>query len=187
MADDVLPLQVLELSKQVLLSSKKLADLVNHESTTEEAIIEAAKSTAGVTSQLITAISETASSLGGTNDDTAVQKQIQKLSREIRASVLDLIQATKDAISNPFDFQSSQKLQNCCGVVANYIKDVTDLLILMKRAQKVHHSSRESSSSSGSSSASEPTSPASLARYFFLIVSYEKIFIYFFQPAFLWK
>lgn len=42
---------VFELSRQVLVQSRTLADLINLESTTEETIISAAKQTASITSQ----------------------------------------------------------------------------------------------------------------------------------------
>lgn len=113
--------QVLELSRQVLVQSKHLADLINVEGTTEDAIIDSAKQTAGTTAQLYNTLSE---ALQHGSTDQAIKTSLLTAAKEVRGAILDLIQSTKDALLNPFDFQATQKVQNCCVTVATNVKEV---------------------------------------------------------------
>lgn len=162
MASDQSPMvaSVLELSRQVLVQSKHLADLINVEGTTEDAIIDSAKVrplvatrakrahvlrrarssasasvpsalhpfpahapsqlTAGITAQLYNTLAEAVQH--GSSDQ--LRASLLNSAKEVRSAILDLIQSTKDALLNPFDFQATQKVQNCCVTVATNVKEV---------------------------------------------------------------
>ena len=135
MATEVAPVvgAVLELSRQVLVQSKHLADLINVEGTTEDAIIDAAKLTAGITAQLYNTLAE---AVQHGSSDQALKTSLLNSAKEVRAAILDLIQSTKEALLNPFDFQATQKVQSCihgdtpitlASGVSMKIKDLVDL------------------------------------------------------------
>lgn len=58
--------------------------------------------------------------------------------KEVRSSVLELVQAARSVFSNPFDFLSKQVLDNCRNNVGRYPRRAYFLLISMCIISKLH-------------------------------------------------
>lgn len=120
--------QVTELAKQVLLESKSLAEVVTAEDA-EERFPEHARQAATATSRLIEVVN------AANIEDFQQQEELLQATREARDCLLELCRATKAAISNPYDFLTTQKLQNCRKGIALAIKQVLEISELIKEPQ----------------------------------------------------
>lgn len=120
--------QVTELAKQVLLESKALAEVVTAEDA-EERFPEHARQAATATSRLIEVVN------AANIDFFSQQEELLQATREARDCLLELCRATKAAISNPYDFLTTQKLQNCRKGIALAIKQVLEISELIKEPQ----------------------------------------------------
>ncbi len=118
---------VVELAKEVLLESKSLADVVTAEDG-EEKFPEYARQAATATSKLIEVVN-----IANFAPPT-MQDELLQATREARDCLLELCRATKAAIANPYDFLTTQKLQNCRKGIAVAIKAVLDIAEALREA-----------------------------------------------------
>lgn len=114
--------QVVDLAKQVLIESKALAEVINAEDA-EERFPDLARSAAMATSQLIDVVNV------ARLDNHAQQEELLQATREARDCLLELCRVCKAAISNPYDFLTTQKLQNCrkgivCRLFSSYVFNI---------------------------------------------------------------
>mmetsp|Transcript_17426 Transcript_17426/g.44379 ORF Transcript_17426/g.44379 Transcript_17426/m.44379 type:complete len:1036 (-) Transcript_17426:126-3233(-) len=124
--------EVIRISKQILLASKNLKEMVfddqKEEATKKSEVTDAAREAAKITSHLMDLVKSNMCKPSETSlvskEELDNQKTLRSASSTVCNKVLDLVESAKSCINNPYDFLTKQKLQAASEEVVSSIKQM---------------------------------------------------------------